>query len=160
MSDKEKTSYEVLAEKRLETEQAVPPYKPHEVKGGAVLPGQTYEKYKSMKPKDFEEWMKSAPDTPDHYYARFFDPQHWIEVKELLKKQDPAFWEKHLKDDTSKTQYTREQWLGEGEYEGKPEWKNWAKVEEALDKREYERYYLDKLKMEKRKTPDPSKLLS
>ena len=164
MPDEKKTSHEVLAEKRLEIEQAVPPYKPHEVKEGAVLPGQTYEKYKSMDPKDFEEWMKAAPDMEDHPYAGFFDPKEWTEFKERKKVEDPKFWEEYLKDDTRRTQYTREQWLGEGEYEGNPVWKYWADTFGGSDsynrKYEYERDYLEKRRLKERETPDPSKLLS
>jgi len=162
--NEEKTSHEVLAEKRLEIEQAVPPHKPHEVKEGAVLPGQVYEKYKSMDPKDFEEWMKAAPDMEDHPYAFFFDPEGWVKLKERQKVEDPEYWEKRLKNDTRRTQISREEWRGEGPYEGKPEWKYWAETFGGPDsysrKYDYERDYLEKHELEKREIPDPSKLTS
>jgi len=156
--DEKKTSHEVLAEKRLEIEQAVPPYKPHEVKEGAVLPGQVYEKYKSMDPKDFEEWMKSAPDIDNHPFAHLFDPEWFSEFKELRRTEDPEYWARVNPDYKNRsTAYTPEEWR-RGAWKIYPNYGTPGHLERLKELDYIE--YLEKHKPEKRETPDPSKLLS
>ena len=149
MSDTKK-SHEVLAEKRLETEQAFPQYKPHEVKKGAVLPGQVYEKYEWKDPLSYEEWMKEAPYMKEHPHHYRFNPhsdmaaelrrrdENW-NLQDEIQKWNEGGWKKHLEHRVIREQQQRLYQRYRDKHEGPP---------------------ADRTPTIEREPPDPSKLLS
>ena len=140
--DKKKTSHEVLAEKRLEIEQAVPPYKPHEVEEGAVLSGQTYEKDKDpYPPPTFEMWKTGYEDA-----APQDRPKATISA---IPRTASGDFEMHISPPVVSRKVL---------YKGKSE-EEIRKIYDAWIKHEWPKQ-VEKHFEDQAETPDPSKLLS